>query len=341
MGAPRALSLLSITALLFAASPSSAGPFTGIVAFGDSLSDAGNDFLATDGAIPAPPYVGGHFSNGPTWVEDLAQNLGLGTLRPSLAGGLNFAFGGAVTGNAVPGSISPVPNITQQVGLFLSATGGVAPGSNLYTVWIGSNDVYQAVSDVVASPMSLPAIQSDLGVAAQTETAAINVLANAGATTFIVPLLPDLGKTPLGAPAAALATSLSALYNADLVTDLTALEVTDHISIGFIDTFSLIDAAVSNPAAFGLTNATDPCYAGPFTGGPPAPCATPATYLFWDRQHPTDTGHELIASLAENVAVPEPPTLPIFVAAAVLALICRRRRKAGGGIALPRYERFY
>jgi len=127
MGAPRPLALLSIITLLIAASPGWAGPFTGIVAFGDSLSDAGNVFLATNGAIPAPPYVGGHFSNGPTWVEDLAQNLGLGTLRPSLAGGTDFAFGGAVTGNAVPGPIPPVPNITQQVGLFLSATGGVAP----------------------------------------------------------------------------------------------------------------------------------------------------------------------------------------------------------------------
>lgn len=328
MGAPRALALLSIITLLIATSPTSAGPFTGIVAFGDSLSDAGNDFLATNGAIPAPPYVGGHFSNGPTWVEDLSQNLGLGTLRPSLAGGTDFAFGGAATGNAVPGPIPLVPNITQQVALFLSATSGVAPPSNLYTVWIGSNDVYQAVSDVVASPMSLRAIQSDLGVAAQTETAAINVLANAGATTFIVPLLPDLGKTPLGAAAAALATSLSALYNADLVADLTTLAVNDYISIGFIDTFSLIDAAVNNPAAFELTNVTDPCYSGPFTGGPPPPCATPATFLFWDHQHPTETSHELIASVAESVAVPEPSTLPIFVAAALLALICRRRRKS-------------
>ena len=105
---------------------------------------------------------------------------------------------------------------------------------------------------------------------------------------------------------------------------LQALAATDHISVGFIDTFSLVDAAVSNPAAFGLTNVTDACYTGPFTGGPPAPCSNPASYLFWDIQHPTETGHELIATLAENVAVPEPPTLPIFLAAAFLILICWR-----------------
>jgi phospholipase/lecithinase/hemolysin len=314
----------SMLTLVMGTLPLSAEPFTGIVAFGDSLSDAGNVFVATGGTIPAPPYVGGHFSNGPTWVEDLSVNLGLGTLRPSLAGGTDFAFGSAVTGNSVPGVTSLVPTITQQVGLFLSTTGGVAASSSLYTVWIGSDDVYQAVSDVVANPLSLPAIQSDVGAAAQTETAAINALAKAGATNFVVPLLPDLGITPLGASAAVLATSLSALYNADLVSDLTALAATDHISVGFIDTFSLVDAAVNNPAAFGLTNVTDACYTGPFTGGPPAPCSNPASYLFWDIQHPTETGHELIATVAENVAVPEPPTLPIFMAATFLILICRR-----------------
>lgn len=91
MGA-RAVALLSLITLLIATSPSSAGPFTGIVAFGDSLSDAGNVFLATGGAIPAPPYVGGHFSSGPIWVEGLSPILGLGALRPSLAGGTDFAL---------------------------------------------------------------------------------------------------------------------------------------------------------------------------------------------------------------------------------------------------------
>src|SRR2546421_6579938 len=115
MAAPRALALLSIITLLIAASPSSAGPFTGIVAFGDSLSDAGNVFLRTGGTIPAPPYGGGHFSNGPTWVEDLSVDLGLGPLRPFLAGGPDFALGSAGNGSSSPGPTSPASNVTQQV----------------------------------------------------------------------------------------------------------------------------------------------------------------------------------------------------------------------------------
>lgn len=53
-----------------------AAAYTSIFAFGDSLSDAGNLFAESGGIAPVPPYVGGHFSNGPTWVEDLSQMLG-------------------------------------------------------------------------------------------------------------------------------------------------------------------------------------------------------------------------------------------------------------------------
>ena len=39
-------------------------------------------------------------SNGPTWVQDLSLSLGLGAERPSLAGGNDYAIGGATTGYA-------------------------------------------------------------------------------------------------------------------------------------------------------------------------------------------------------------------------------------------------
>src|SRR3954468_5021943 len=57
----------------------SASAFEHLVVFGDSLSDTGN---------------AGRFSNGPVWVEYLADRLGL-TLSPSQRGGSNFAVGGA------------------------------------------------------------------------------------------------------------------------------------------------------------------------------------------------------------------------------------------------------
>src|SRR5437762_12424368 len=65
--------------------------FSGIVVFGTSLSDSGNafalvgdastppDFALSPLLIPSAPYAKGghHFSNGATWVEQLARSAGL------------------------------------------------------------------------------------------------------------------------------------------------------------------------------------------------------------------------------------------------------------------------
>ena len=72
-----------------------------------SLSDAGNDWIVDGHTDPVSPYYQGHFSNGLTWVEDLSTMLGLGTLKPSLAGGKDFAFGGAETGPTAIEGVNP------------------------------------------------------------------------------------------------------------------------------------------------------------------------------------------------------------------------------------------
>jgi hypothetical protein len=61
-----------------------AGSIDAIEAFGESLSDDGNIFLLSGGTTPGPPYVGGQFSNGNVWVEDLAISLALARLLPAL-----------------------------------------------------------------------------------------------------------------------------------------------------------------------------------------------------------------------------------------------------------------
>ena len=64
--------------------------------FGDSLSDSGN-LYRTIGAPPAP-YYAGHFSNGPTWFEQIAGTpLNYYTFAGGGAGNVDFAFGGART----------------------------------------------------------------------------------------------------------------------------------------------------------------------------------------------------------------------------------------------------
>ena len=85
------------------------GGFSTIYSFGDSLSDAGNVSLGTLGTLPVGNgiYSGGRFTNGNVWVQDLAQNLGLAAPKPSLAGGTDYAYGGAETGPTAVHAANP------------------------------------------------------------------------------------------------------------------------------------------------------------------------------------------------------------------------------------------
>ena len=91
----------------------------------------------------------GIFSNGLTWVEDLSTMLGLGTLKPSLAGGNDFAFGGAETGPTAIEGVNP--------GDLLFAGSRNTPscirraGEGLYpTLDIGGNDIFKALDGLHA-----------------------------------------------------------------------------------------------------------------------------------------------------------------------------------------------
>lgn len=306
--------------------------YSALFVFGDSLSDAGNIFLATSGAQPAPPYVAGRFSNGGTAIDDLSVSLGLGVPVPSIAGGNDFAFGGAETGFAgIPGPASGIPSVVQQVGLFGTAHGGIAPSSALYSVWIGGNDIRHLVADgLVPAALTLTQALTAAQGAAATEAGAIQALAGAGARHFLIPLVPDIGKTPestaAGAALAAAATLLAQTYNTALAADVAAFAASLGLDVTFVDTFSFLDKVIASPGAFGFTDATDPCYTGPFTGGGAA-CATPNQFVFWDGFHPTAAASAEVAALAAS-DLPEPGTLALLAVAAAGVFTARRARIA-------------
>lgn len=301
-----------------------------IYAFGDSLSDTGNVYVGSQNMQPSAPYYNGQYSNGPTWVQGVSAGLGLAPLNPSLAGGNDYAFGGATTSYA-PTVFADVPNLTQQITSFSTTLAGKsALPSGLYTVWIGANDIFNILGSTAGACVTDPS-GCVLG-AAQAEANDIGTLSSLGATNFLVPLVPNLGATPIIATADAFvgaggtlqtfATFLSQSYNDALKADLASLATTPGIHLAFLDTFALLDNAIVNPSALGLTNVTDACYTGGETGGGPV-CANPNQYLFWDAIHPTETGHTLIAQAA-LAEVPEPGT--VMILALGLAIMWRLRR---------------
>jgi phospholipase/lecithinase/hemolysin len=313
----------AVASLCLVLSPVAAHAYSAFYVFGDSLSDVGNVFAATGGAEPASPYSNGQFSDGPIWAQDLSNSLGLGVLKPSLLGGTDYAFGSATTSNPSTES-TVVPTLTQQLGTFLAAVGGIAPSSALYSVWIGSNDLLNILS---SGTTGLPAV-AEAQAAAQSAAADIGTLITQGARNILVPLVPDLGVTPaaIAAGAEVAGTALAQAYNAALEADIGGLGSVPGLNVTDLDTFSLIDQAVADPAAFGFTNVTAPCYVGPLTGGGSV-CADPSLYLFWDMDHPTAAAHAGIAAAATVALVPEPGTMGVLATGLAGIVFMRRRRQ--------------
>jgi phospholipase/lecithinase/hemolysin len=300
--------------------------YSAIYAFGDSLSDAGNLSITTTalGATQpvSPPYfkqqygpiAANVFSNGPTWVQDLSTVLSLGTLAPSLATGTDFAYGGAETGST-PQNTNDLQTqaISLPAQLTQFQTRVPSPAADaLYTLSIGSNDLL----GILASP-TLTADQQTAGVNAAVTNAInfVDQLVAEGAKNLLVLNVPDLGKTPdvaLGivdgsnTPSAALVTKasqLSSAFNAAFNSQLATLATESAVSVHVIDAYALINAGVADPAAYGLTNVTSPVWNGTFTSADSGTLAAtdPAAqnqYLFWDRLHPTEVGHQTLSDAA-------------------------------------------
>lgn len=322
--------LSAVFAVFLCAGVARAGLFTQFVVFGDSLSDNGNAYIGTGGAIPAPPlYTLGRFTDGPDtmpagmpgglWHEVLAGLLGEPVATPFLTGGSNYAVGGA---KVLPGD-PIIPSLAQQVGLGLAASGGLADPNALYVFWGGANDLYGAVE----TPGETAA-----GVAA-TETAVINSLVNdvefldaAGARNFLWLNLPQLATTPRGAadPLNAALALASTQFRTDLANQTTLLTQTLGARIADVDIYGLYQSILANPAAYGYTSVTTPAQ---------GLAVNPDQYLFWDLpSHPTTTGHELIGLAADTAVLstfaPEPATWAVAAAGLILLVWVRRFRSA-------------
>ena len=246
------LALCLATALV--ANSADAMSISQLVIFGDSLADTGNNAALVDGGafgvppgsrtltpilnssfIPDLPYATNRYSNGPVWTDQFAAALALSATN-SLAGGTNFAFGGALTG---PGG--QVPSLLDQVGQFLGAIGGVAPANALYVVEGGGNDARQAFETAALGGNPNPLIASY----AANVGSILTTLETAGARDFLLFDVPDIGKVPgitaLGNPASLLASGLAAQMNIALSAMLASLPSGPAVDIRFLDLYGLLD----------------------------------------------------------------------------------------------------
>ncbi|MBE9045973.1 calcium-binding protein [Pleurocapsales cyanobacterium LEGE 10410] len=283
---------------------------TEVLIFGDSLSDSGNSFALTLGAIPPePPYVSGRFSNGLVAVEYLAKNLGF-AVNPYYDDGIgnNFAVGGAKTGtgNSNNDDIAPflpgvtLPGVSKQIDDYeATLEDGRADSDALYFVWAGPNDFLDYLGGSVPAD---PAVLIEDGISNNVNN--VTRLADLGAKNIVVPNMPSLGRLPFSVEFQNEATAISIAYNGGLSLALDNLDLvrdSSETQVMEVDLFTANETIAANPEQFGLSNISDPLL---LSGLDPVETTG---FFFWDIFHPTTQAHALFADTIEQTIAGEIP----------------------------------
>ena len=323
--------LLSTTALVAAAlvgAPAQAGPFSNLFVFGDSLSDNGNNFLAGlydptqvvsgNSYVPSYTYASHVYSNGPVWATYFAAMLGL-----PLAGGGDYAFGGATTGTPGPGPNAFPYSLREQVDTNLAgAPGHAAQADGLYVIAGGGNNARAALG-LLADPIANPGGANSaaiIGAAALGFANDVGVMVDelqlAGAQHILVWNTPNLGLAPAVVASGGAATGS---FLATVMNNALGARLAGEAGVTTFDLFGFGGMLASNPAAFGFTNVTDACGA--------VANANCSQYAYWDGIHPTTAAHRALAN-AVALAVPEPETYALLALGLVVVALQARRRMA-------------
>ncbi|MCV2365380.1 SGNH/GDSL hydrolase family protein [Paucibacter sp. DJ1R-11] len=307
--------------------------YAGLVVFGDSLADSGNNArlvgtdptqqITGDGYFASLPFATGRYSNGPVWVEHLAERLGLSASASQL-GGSNFAYGGAATGS--DGTGTPIPgfpfSMRSQLGQYLATVpmaGTPAPAQSLFVLSGGSVNVSAAMEAAALHPEQAFGI---LSVAAQAYAfdiaAMVDGLQAAGAEHILVLNVPNFGLTPRAQSYGPQVAALGSLA-AGLMNDALGLALNTEPGVRVFDLYGSLNQVVAHGSDYGLGNVSQAC-------GALINACDPATALFYDGQHPTAYGHRLIADLVFSSAVPEPSSAVLLLLGGVCVLVRRRRQ---------------
>ena len=299
-------------------------PVNGLVIFGDSISDTGNKYFETGFANTPPysellesllvsdgPYTRGglNHSNGATWIEQYARPRGLaGYVGPELRSdgkASNYAYGGA-RARLYPVIIeNENRHLPTQVEDFLADVNFSVPADQLYVIFIGSNDVFDALIALLYDPSGFT---SDMVVAEAISAVVeqIETLRAFGAQHLVVLNAPDIGMTPVArlvdemyspVPGYLIgaASYYSLIYNGGLHAYLN-----EAPGIRLLDFYTAFQDLIENPADYGLSNSTDACV---MPEQPPYACSNPDEYVFWDGIHPTRVSHGILAEFfAEELA---------------------------------------
>lgn len=300
--------IIAVATVAILAAGTAAAATTDRLVFGDSLSDP---------FVPGLVTPASQFTNGDTWAAQL------GATSPERG---NFAQAGATA--LSDGDETTDQDLEGQAYAFASSGLSLGPDPVAY-VWFGGNDAAAAVQEAAplaatgADPEVISQALSDrIGPAVTDLGDGLVRLIGAGVNDIVVFTAPDIGLTPLLSELglSALGSQASAMFNEGLRNTVQGLSGT--ADIGLLDSAGVVAPALSDPAAYGLTNLTEPCIRDPrLESGEDC-----EGYAFFDPFHPTEAVHDLFADAAKAAAdgdgdggspspVPLPATAPLLLLA--------------------------
>lgn len=304
--------------------------FDKIVVFGDSLSDNGNIYNLTvdankaSSALPivpkTPPYFNGRFSNGPIWVELLAESLNIPLT--------DYAYGGSwVESYKESGQVIPF-SLSAQVNYYMVAAAvDFHKDQHLYMIWAGSNDYINGRDDPeYAATNTIEVLKNQ-----------IEWLIYVGGKHFVLANLPELETLPgvvaMSPEVVEQVKVATRLHNAKLVEMVEAEKVKyPDVTFTVADLMSHYKEVITHPEDHHFTNIDTPCYSGEYylkklipspktlqamkdarmnfagnlslrtailngmLGDEGTVCDNPDAYFYWDRVHPTRVVHQAIAN---------------------------------------------
>lgn len=257
-----------------------------VISLGDSISDTGNFFNASQWTFPnSNTWFLGHFSNGFVWTEYLAEKMGLPMY--------NWAVGGAA-GDTQYLLLSGIHDQVESYLTYMKMAKNYRPENSLFTMEFGLNDF-------VNYNRSVEDVSRDF-------TKAMDRLTSNGAQHIVILSLPDASKAPQfkyadPAEAQKVKQKIEA-YNTFLKAEVMKYQMAG-VNVALFDTHRLFEDLTANPQQFGFRNATDSCLdinrnsAKDYLMSHSLrnDCATYGSdsYVFWGVTHPTTSTHRLIA----------------------------------------------
>ncbi len=312
----KTLRSIAFAAALALPSLACAANFSTYYVFGDSLVDAGNVSIATGGTTPNPAlgYFQGRFTNGYDYT-DLLSIATFGTpTRASLAGGNNFAWGGArVVANA-----DVIPDLALQLGAYAARALNVGDPTALYVLNFGGNDVFALNSGDIGA---LTPEQYKTQVVTQYADS-VRYLNSLGAKNILITGIPN-ATDPIGV---ALEARLQSALDA-LTPQLS--QGTNVYRYSYINFFNRV---ATDPGSLGLPPLrTDTTCLRTQTPGPNIDCTG---FFYFDDVHPTAAVQAAAARDINRqfalVPVPEASTWAMLIVGfGVVGASLRRRRPTG------------